>query len=46
MGRRTLKLNSKAYEVLKEQKHVNPFREFVFVSQNGTPLMTNKINAS
>ena len=41
---RSLKLNSKAIEVLKEQRKVNPFGEFVFVSKNGTPLTTNKIN--
>ena len=44
MGRRTLKLNSKAMEVLREQKRINPFGEFVFVSEAGTPLITNRIN--
>ena len=43
-GRRRLKLNSKAIQVLKEQRKVNPFGEYVFVSKNGTPLWTNKIN--
>lgn len=43
-GRRWLKLNSKAIEVLKEQRKANPFGEFVFVSKNGTPLRTNNIN--
>ena len=39
-----MKLNSKAAAVLREQRRVNPFGEFVFVSQSGTALMTNKIN--
>ena len=43
-GKRRLKLNSKAIEVLKEQRKVNPFGEYVFVSKNGSPLWTNKIN--
>lgn len=43
-GRRRLMLNSKAIEVLKEQRKANPFGEYVFVSQNGTALLTNKIN--
>ncbi|MCR5686101.1 MAG: site-specific integrase [Lachnospiraceae bacterium] len=43
-GKRRLKLNSKAVEVLKEQRNANPFGEYVFVSKNGTPLWTNKIN--
>lgn len=44
IGKRRLKLNSKAMEVLKEQRKINPFGEFIFLSQNGTPLRTNKIN--
>ncbi len=37
-GKRRLKLNSKAIQVLKEQRKANPFGEYVFVSKNGTPL--------
>ncbi|MCR5790770.1 MAG: site-specific integrase, partial [Lachnospiraceae bacterium] len=44
LGKRKLKLNSKAVEVLKEQRRRNPFGEYVFVSQSGTALMTNKVN--
>ncbi len=44
LGRRILKLNSKAMEVLKEQRRINPFGEFVFVSEAGTPLITTRIN--
>ena len=43
-GKRTLKLNSKAVKVLEEQRKANPFGEYVFVSKNGTPLWTNKVN--
>ncbi len=44
LGKRRLNLNSKAVEVLKEQRKVNPFGEYIFVSKNGTPLLTNRIN--
>ena len=43
-GKRRLRLNSKAIQVLQEQRKSNPFGEYVFVSQKGTPLWTNKIN--
>ena len=44
LGRRILKLNSKAIEVLKEQRLRNPFGEFVFISEAGTPLITSRVN--
>ncbi len=44
LGKRRLKLNSKAMEVLKEQRKKNPFGEYIFLSKNRTPLRTNKIN--
>ncbi len=44
LGKRRLNLNSKAIEVLKEQRKVNPFGEYIFVSKNGTALLTNRIN--
>lgn len=43
-GKRRLKLNSKALQVLQEQRKVNPDGEYVFVSKTGSPLWTNKIN--
>ena len=43
-GKRRLRLNSKAIQVLQEQKKANPFGEYVFVGKNGFPLWTNKIN--
>ena len=44
IGKRVLKLNSKAMEVLEEQRRKNPFGEYVFLSRNNTPLLTNRIN--
>ncbi len=43
-GKRRLKLNSKALQVLHEQRKANPFGEYVFISNTGSPLWTNKIN--
>ena len=44
LPKRRLKLNAKAVEVLEEQRKVNPFGEYVFLSRNDTPLLTNRIN--
>lgn len=35
---------TRSMEVLKEQRKRNPFGEYIFLSRNGTPLRTNKIN--
>ncbi len=43
-GCRWVNLNDKAVEVLKEQRKANPFGEYVFVSQAGTPLIADKVN--